>query len=59
MEAITVTMQRDFDYVHGWRELKVIDQDKCVKCGSCFDTCALKGMAAVRLSPPYAIPEAK
>jgi NADH-quinone oxidoreductase subunit F len=59
MEAITVNMQRDLHYEQGWRELKVIDQEKCVKCGSCFDACPLNGIAAVKLSPPNAMPETR
>ena len=59
VEAIKVTLQRDFQYCPGWRDLKTIDQEKCVKCGSCFDACPLNSTAAVRLSPPGAVPERK
>ncbi len=59
MEAITLTIQRDFQYCQGWRELKVIDRNKCVKCGSCFRACPLHSEAAVKLSPPEALPARK
>lgn len=58
VEAIIDTVQRDFHYEQGWRHLKVIDQEKCIKCGSCFGVCPLDHEAVVKLSPPNAIPRA-
>ena len=40
----------------GKRQIKVIDQEKCVKCGSCVDACPPQYNAVVRLSPPSLVP---
>ncbi|MBC7106674.1 MAG: 4Fe-4S binding protein, partial [Firmicutes bacterium] len=34
--------------------LKVIDQEKCVKCGSCVDACPPQYRAVIKVSPPGA-----
>jgi len=40
----------------GKRQIKVIDQEKCVKCGSCVDACPPQYNAVVKLSPPSLVP---
>ena len=45
-EAITSTEKR----------IKVIDQEKCVKCGTCIETCPPEYNAVIKLSPPDSIP---
>jgi NADH-quinone oxidoreductase subunit F len=46
VEAISPNKQR----------IKVIDQDKCVKCGTCLAACPAKYSAIVKLSPPGLVP---
>jgi NADH-quinone oxidoreductase subunit F len=37
--------------------IKVIDQEKCVKCGTCLKACPPQYSAIVKLSPPSEVPE--
>ena len=46
VEAITSNKKR----------IKVIDQEKCVKCGTCLDACPPQYDAIVKLSPPSEVP---
>jgi len=46
VEAITPNKQR----------IKVIDQEKCVKCGTCLAACPPQYDAIVKLSPPSKVP---
>jgi NADH-quinone oxidoreductase subunit F len=39
--------------------IKVIDQEKCVKCGLCLEACPPQFDAIVKLSPPTEVPGAK
>jgi len=39
------------------KRIKVIDQEKCVKCGTCVDACPPQYNAVVRLSPPSEVPD--
>jgi NADH-quinone oxidoreductase subunit F len=41
------------------KRIKVIDQEKCVKCGTCVDSCPPQYNAVVRLSPPSEVPASK
>jgi NADH-quinone oxidoreductase subunit F len=36
--------------------IKVIDQSKCTKCGSCMLLCPTEYNAVIRLSPPSLVP---
>jgi NADH-quinone oxidoreductase subunit F len=47
VEAISPNKQR----------IKVIDQEKCVKCGTCLKSCPVQYNAIVRLSPPSEVPK--
>lgn len=47
VEAITPNKKR----------IKVIDQDKCVKCGTCLTACPPQYGAIVKLSPPGEVPQ--
>ncbi len=38
------------------KRIKVIDQEKCVKCGTCLKACPPQYNAVVRLSPPDQVP---
>jgi len=49
VEAITPNKQR----------IKVIDQEKCVKCGTCLAACPPQYNAIVKLSPPSEVPASK
>ena len=49
VEAITPNKQR----------IKVIDQEKCVKCGTCLAACPPQYDAIVKLSPPSEVPAAR
>jgi len=49
VEAITPNKKR----------IKVIDQEKCVKCGTCLDACPPQYNAIVKLSPPSEVPASK
>jgi len=37
--------------------IKVIDQEKCVKCGTCLKSCPPQYKAVVKLSPPSEVPK--
>jgi NADH-quinone oxidoreductase subunit F len=39
------------------KRIKVIDQDKCVKCGTCLEACPPQYDAVVKISPPSEVPE--
>jgi NADH-quinone oxidoreductase subunit F len=39
------------------KRIKVIDQEKCVKCGTCVDACPPQYDAVVKLSPPSQVPK--
>jgi len=41
------------------KRIKVIDQEKCVKCGTCLDACPPQYNAVVKLSPPEQVPASK
>jgi NADH-quinone oxidoreductase subunit F len=41
------------------KRIKVIDQEKCVKCGTCLKSCPPQYSAVVRLSPPSKVPVSK
>jgi len=49
VEAISTTKKR----------IKVIDQEKCVKCGTCLNSCPPQYQAVVKLSPPSEVPTSK
>jgi len=42
--------------VTGKRRIRLIDQDKCVKCGTCLEACPPQYHAIVKLSPPAKVP---
>ncbi len=39
------------------KRIKVIDQEKCVKCGTCLKACPVQYNAIVKLSPPSEVPK--
>jgi len=41
------------------KRIKVVDQEKCVKCGTCLPACPPQYNAIVKLSPPGEVPAAK
>jgi len=41
------------------KRIKVIDQEKCVKCGTCLSACPPQYNAVVKLSPPSEVPASK
>lgn len=41
------------------KRIKVIDQEKCVKCGTCVDACPPQYNAIIRVSPPGEVPAGK
>ena len=41
------------------RRIKVINQDKCVKCGTCLSACPPQYDAVIKLSPPELVPAEK
>jgi NADH-quinone oxidoreductase subunit F len=41
------------------RKIKVIDQEKCVKCGTCLTACPPQYNAVIKLSPPDRLPTSK
>ena len=43
----------------GKRRIKVIDQEKCVKCGTCVDACPPQYDAIIKLSPKSLVPPTK
>jgi NADH-quinone oxidoreductase subunit F len=40
----------------GKRGIKVIDQETCVKCGSCIDACPPQYKAIIKISPLSELP---
>ncbi|MDY6912276.1 MAG: NADH-quinone oxidoreductase subunit NuoF [Chloroflexota bacterium] len=42
----------------GQKRIKVIDQEKCVKCNTCVDACPPQYNAIIRISPLSELPEA-
>ncbi len=43
----------------GKRGIKIIDQEKCVKCGTCLEACPPQYDAIIRLSPKSLVPPSK
>ena len=43
---------------HPKKRYKIIDQEKCVKCGTCLKACPPQYNAIVKLSPPSEVPAA-
>ena len=41
------------------KRIKVIDQEKCVKCGTCLNACPPQYNAIIKLSPPSKVPVSK
>ncbi|MBM3133172.1 MAG: NADH-quinone oxidoreductase subunit F, partial [Chloroflexi bacterium] len=56
-EACVGTCTVEAIYV-GKKRAKVIDQSKCVKCGTCLDACPPQYNAIVKISPLSELPEA-
>lgn len=50
----TCTVEAIFNNKKG---IKVIDQEKCVKCGTCLTACPPQYKAVIRLSPPDRVPQ--
>jgi len=44
---------------HPKKRYKIIDQEKCVKCGTCLGACPPQYHAVVKVSPPSEIPETR
>ena len=44
---------------HPKKRYKIIDQEKCVKCGTCLSSCPPQYNAVVKLSPPSLVPASK
>jgi NADH-quinone oxidoreductase subunit F len=44
---------------HPKKRYKIVDQEKCVKCGTCLTSCPPQYNAIVKLSPPSEVPEEK
>ncbi|MCX6010871.1 MAG: NADH-quinone oxidoreductase subunit NuoF [Chloroflexi bacterium] len=42
---------------HPKKRYKIIDQEKCVKCGTCLSSCPPQYNAIVKLSPPSLVPK--
>ncbi len=42
---------------HPKKRYKIIDQEKCVKCGTCLKSCPPQYNAIVKLSPPSEVPK--
>ena len=43
----------------GKKGIKVIDQEKCVKCGTCLEACPPQYKAVIKLSPRNLVPSSK
>ena len=41
----------------GKKRIKIVDQDKCVKCSTCVEACPPQYNAIIRISPASAVPE--
>ncbi len=41
---------------HPRKRYKIIDQEKCMKCGTCLNACPPKYNAVIKLSPPSEVP---
>jgi len=41
---------------HPKKRYKIIDQEKCVKCGTCLNACPPQYNAVIKLSPPSEVP---
>ena len=52
----TCTVEAIFNNKKG---IKVIDQEKCVKCGTCLTACPPQYSAVIKLSPPDRVPASK
>ena len=46
VDAITTNQKR----------IKVIDQEKCVKCNTCLEACPPQYAAVIKVSPPGKVP---
>ncbi len=44
---------------HPKKRYKIIDQEKCVKCGTCLEACPPQYRAVVKLSPPSEVPDTR
>ena len=42
---------------HKRKRYKIIDQDKCVKCGTCLAACPVQYNSIIKVSPPSEVPD--